>query len=74
MLRTKTELDALIGRDPFHETDPTTHHRSVTFLKQPPLATPPGGASTIIDKPWGTPTTTRWWNVVVDVADKFDAR
>jgi uncharacterized protein (DUF1697 family) len=30
-----------------------------------------GGVSTVIDKPWGTPTTTRWWNVVVDVVAKF---
>ena len=29
-----------------------------------------GGVSTVIDKPWGTPTTTRWWNVVVDVEAK----
>ncbi len=31
-----------------------------------------GGASTVIDKPWGTPSTTRWWNVVVDIANKFE--
>lgn len=29
-----------------------------------------GGMSTLIDKPWGTPTTTRWWNVVEAVAAK----
>jgi uncharacterized protein (DUF1697 family) len=27
-----------------------------------------GGVSTVIDKPWGTPTTTRWWHVVCDIA------
>jgi uncharacterized protein (DUF1697 family) len=27
-----------------------------------------GGISTVIDKPWGTPTTTRWWHVVEEVA------
>jgi uncharacterized protein (DUF1697 family) len=32
-----------------------------------------GGASTVIDKPWGTPSTTRWWNVVVDITKKFES-
>jgi uncharacterized protein (DUF1697 family) len=29
-----------------------------------------GGASTVIDKPWGTASTTRWWNVVEKVSER----
>lgn len=43
---------------------------SVVCAAIPRSAKLTGGMSTIIDKPWGTPTTTRWWNVVEDVAAK----
>jgi uncharacterized protein (DUF1697 family) len=33
-------------------------------LALPSTAALSGGASSVIDKSWGTPSTTRWWNVV----------
>jgi uncharacterized protein (DUF1697 family) len=30
-----------------------------------------GGASAILDKPWGMVSTTRWWHVVEAIAEKF---
>ena len=37
---------------------------SVLCLSIPRSSKLTGGASTVIDKPWGTASTTRWWNVV----------
>jgi uncharacterized protein (DUF1697 family) len=101
MLRTPAQLQSLLLVDPFAKHDNDEFHFSVSFLRQPPKATPTdklekhgavlchldntvvciavprtaelsGGVSTVIDKPWGTASTTRWWNVVVDVAAKVN--
>ncbi len=37
---------------------------TVVCLAMPNDAALSGGASTVIDKKWGTPSTTRWWHVV----------
>jgi uncharacterized protein (DUF1697 family) len=42
-------------------------------LAIPHAAVLSGGASTVIDKPWGTPSTTRWWNVVEVVSERAGA-
>jgi uncharacterized protein (DUF1697 family) len=39
-------------------------------LAVPNTAALSGGASTVIDKPWGTASTTRWWNVVEMVSKR----
>jgi uncharacterized protein (DUF1697 family) len=62
-------------------TDKLTKHRAeVVYLDDtvvcvaiPKSAELSGGMSTVIDKPWGTPTTTRWWHVVVEIATRANA-
>lgn len=102
MLRTPAQLAELVARAPFAGVDDETHHCSVTFLRDPPVATPmdklakhhvelrylddtvacfavpksaelSGGMSTVIDRPWGTPTTTRWWRVVAEISARANA-
>ena len=43
---------------------------TVVCLAVPRDAPLSGGISTVIDKPWGTASTTRWWNVVEAVAER----
>jgi uncharacterized protein (DUF1697 family) len=43
-------------------------------LAVPHYAALSGGASTVIDKTWGTPSTTRWWNVVEAVTERACSR
>jgi uncharacterized protein (DUF1697 family) len=38
-------------------------------LAMPSTAALSGGASSVIDKSWGTPSTTRWWNVVETLSE-----
>lgn len=40
---------------------------SVACLAVPRVSKLTGGASTVIDKAWGTTSTTRWWNVVEEM-------
>ena len=96
IVRKPADLERLVARQPFAGVDPDVYHRSVSFLRSPPTATPTdrltregaevtylddsvvcvaiprvakltGGASTVIDKSWGTASTTRWWNVVEEM-------
>jgi uncharacterized protein (DUF1697 family) len=103
MLRTPTELKTLIERDPFAGIDVEQFHRSVSFIRRPPIQFPvtkmtkldafgakityqydtmlclavpktsdlSGGASALLDKPWGMVSTTRWWHVVEAVVEKI---
>jgi uncharacterized protein (DUF1697 family) len=44
---------------------------SVVCVSIPRSAELSGGVSTVIDKQWGTASTTRWWNVVEEVASRM---
>jgi uncharacterized protein (DUF1697 family) len=58
----------------------TKHNAEVVYLDEtvvcvavPKSAELSGGVSTVIDKPWGTPTTTRWWHVVAEITERANA-
>jgi uncharacterized protein (DUF1697 family) len=58
----------------------TKHGAEVVYLDDavvcvaiPKNAELSGGMSTVIDKPWRTATTTRWWHVVVEIAARATA-
>jgi uncharacterized protein (DUF1697 family) len=57
------------------------HNAEVVYLDEtvvcvavPKSAQLSGGVTTVIDKPWGTPTTTRWWHVVAEISERANAR